>query len=163
MKNIGDMNLYKGKMGELQLIMWDALPNCSEECSIYEDCPYGAVPHKRLKCEMRRRYLESVMGSLDKGIPKKDEMSNLSVGLMIAPLFSHLISFKIFEYSTGHNIMYGKGVHPVYKEIRATIKSINDILRDLGINNKDGKDRGLIDGNSDYYDDMIRKGRVPQP
>ena len=160
MKDIGDMTLYKGKLGDVQLIMWDALPDCVDECTIFETCPYEKMARKRIKCEMRRRYLESVMESLDKGLKKKDEMTSLTVGLMIAPLFQHLISFKIFEHSLSHNLMSSKTkIHPIYKEIRSTIKEINGLLKELGITNSE-KNKNYLDGNADYYDDMIQNGEM---
>ena len=160
MKDIGSMTLYKGKLGDVQLIMWDALPDCVDACTIFDTCPYEKMARKRIKCEMRRRYLESVMNSLEKGIEKKDEMTSLTVGLMLAPLFQHLISFKIFEHGLSHNLMSSKTkIHPVYKEIRATIKEINSLLRELGITASD-KEKNYLDGNAEYYDEMIKNGSV---
>lgn len=156
MKDIGDMTLYKGKLGDVQLIMWDALPDCTDDCKIYDECPYEK---NRNKCEMRRRYLESVMKSLEAGVQKKDEMSALTVGLMVAPLFQSLISFKIYEHSLGHDVMSRTKVHPIYKEIRQTIKEISSLLKDLGIT-EDGKKGNYLDGNSEYYDEMVGKGRI---
>lgn len=156
MKDIGDMTLYKGKLGDVQMIMWDALPDCSDECPIYENCPYEK---KRIKCEMRRRYLESVMEKLEAGVKKQDEMSALTIGLMVAPLFQSLISFKIFEHSLQHNVMLRTKVHPIYKEIRQTIKEISGLLKDLGLTAEDTK-KSYLDGNSSYYDEMIEKGRT---
>ncbi len=156
MKDIGDMTLYKGKLGDVQLIMWDALPDCTDECSIYESCPYEK---RRIKCEMRRRYLESVMDSLEKGVKKKDEISSLTIGLLVAPLFQSLISFKIFQHSLGHDVMMRTKVHPIYKEIRQVIKEISSLLKDLGLTEGDKKGN-YLDGNSEYYDQMISKGRT---
>ena len=163
MKDIGDMTLYKGKLGDVQLIMWDALPECvgpDEEgrggCPIYEECPYEK---KRIKCEMRRRYLESVMVSLEAGIKKKDEMGALTVGLLLAPLFQSLISFKIYQHSLQHQVMLRTKVHPIHKEIRQVIKEISSLLKDLGLTEGDKKGN-YLDGNADYYDEMIRKGRT---
>jgi len=156
MKDIGDMTLYKGKLGDVQLIMWDALPDCTDECSIYESCPYEK---RRMKCEMRRRYLESVMDSLEKGVKKKDEISSLTIGLLVAPLFQSLISFKIFQHSLGHDVMMRTKVHPIYKEIRQVIKEISSLLKDLGLTEGDKKGN-YLDGNSEYYDQMISKGRT---
>lgn len=160
MKDIGDLTLYKGKLGDIQLIMWDALPNCTEECTIYQECPYEKMKKKRLKCEMRRRYLESVMKNLEKAVKIKDEINTLTVGLMVAPLFQQLINFKIFEHGMSHTVMLKNKVHPIYREIRQTIQSINALLRDLGLGVNDKKNN-LLDGNSDYYDSIIEKGQIP--
>ena len=159
MKDIGDMTLYKGKLGDVQLIMWDALPDCTDDCTIYERCPYEKMARKRLKCEMRRRYLESVMKSLETGVKQKDELSALTTGLLVAPLFQHLISFKIYEHSLQHTVAVKGRINPIYKEIRATIKEINGLLKDLGLTAGDKKGN-YLDGNAEYYDDMIRKGQV---
>lgn len=158
MKDLGDMTLYKGKLGDVQLIMWDALPNCSDACNIYDRCPYEGT-NNRVKCEMRRRYLESVMKSLEKGIKEKDEISSITMGLLIAPLFQHLISFKIYEHSLQHTVTIKNKINPIYKEIRATIKEINSLLKDLGLTKGDTK-RTFLDGNADYYDDMVRRGQI---
>jgi len=156
MKDIGSMTLYKGKLGDVQLIMWDALPDCTDECSIYDECPYEK---RRIKCEMRRRYLESVMVSLEAGVQKKDEISALTVGLLVAPLFQSLISFKIFQHSLGHDVMLRTKIHPIYKEIRQVIKEISSLLKDLGLTEGDKKGN-YLNGNSEYYDEMITKGRT---
>lgn len=156
MKDIGDMTLYKGKLGDVQLIMWDALPECIEECPIYTECPYEK---RRKKCEMRRRYLESVMKSLDAGIKKKNEINSLTVGLLLAPLFQSLINFKIFQHSLGHGVMLQTKIHPIFKEIRQVIKDINLLLKDLGLTEGDKKG-SYLDGNSEYYDKMIQNGRI---
>jgi len=156
MKDLGSMTLYKGKLGDVQLIMWDALPECNEECSIYEECPYEK---NRNKCEMRRRYLESVMESLEAGVKKKDEISSITVGLMVAPLFQSLISFKIFAHGLDHSIMLKNKVHPIYREIRQTIKEISSLLKDLGLTTDD-KAKNYLDGNSEFYDEMIKNGRT---
>lgn len=159
MKGIGDMTLYKGKLGNIQLIMWDALPDCVNACTIYTSCPYVGGERQRNKCEMRRRYLESIMTSLDNAVKEKDEISVLTIGLMIVPLFQHLINFKIFETTLSHTLMARTKIHPVYKEIRQTIKEINTLLKDLGVTAGE-KNKGYLNGDSNYYDDLIRKGQV---
>ena len=159
MKDLGDMTIYKGKLGDVQLIMWDALPECHELCPIYTECPYVGGTRQRKKCEMRRRYLEAVMSSLEKGIQEADEITSLTVGLLAAPLFQHLINFKIFTHGMGHTVMEGKKVHPVFREIRQTIKEINGLLKELGLN-KNGT-KSFLNGDSEYYDRMIQNGSLP--
>ncbi len=164
MKNLGSMNLKKGTFGDsnVSLIMWDALPDCNDECSIWESCPYEK---NRAKCEMRRQYVTSVINQLEKAIQIKDETSILKMGLLLMPLFNHLVDFKITHHAlNGDTIIFNRGsakIHPVYKEIRATVKMINEMLNDLGVSREDKK-RGMLDGDSDYYETMVRNGEVPE-
>ena len=159
MKNIGDMTLYKGNFKDKKLISWDAVITCTDDCPINDRCPYDKS--KNL-CEMRRRYLESVITTLESGLKGDtiDDLDMIQVGLLLVPLFSQLVTFKIKAHSLGDQIMYGKGVHPVYKEIRQCVRSISDIIADLKMKGSDKK-KGLLDGDSGYYDRMIRQGQVP--
>ncbi len=159
MKDIGAMTLTKGPFKGKTLISWDAVMDCTEDCPINDRCPYDRT---RRLCELRRRYLESVLISVENGLKGEaiDDLDIVQVGLLLVPLFSQLVTFKIKAHSLGDQIMYGKGVHPVYKEIRQCIRSISDIIGDLKMKGSEKK-KGLLDGDSDYYDRMIRNGQVP--
>lgn len=163
MKNLGDMQIKKGDFGNIPLIMWDAIPDCDDRCNIWETCPYEKNRHK---CEMRRQYVSSIVGQLEKAIKIKDETNVLKMGLILMPLFSHLVDFKILHHSlNGEPVVINRGstkIHPVYKEIRATVKMINEILNDVGVSAED-KRKSMMDGDSGYYERMVAKGQVPQP
>jgi hypothetical protein len=161
MKNIGDFSLIKGEMDGIPLVLWDAVQECTEECVIWDKCPYS----RKDKCELRKRYLKSVIGSLEKGISNKDEITVMKIGLMLVPLFNQLVTFKLRAYSLGNGqdmFVSSKKIqiNPVFKEIRDIIKDINSLLKDLCVD-KDVESRSLLNGDSDYYDTMVKSGKVP--
>jgi hypothetical protein len=158
MRNLGDLQIHKGELKGTKLVMWDAVPDCTEECSIYEECHYQG---NRKKCELRQRYLESVMKEISETFgEEKDPMTMLQIGMILMPLFTQLVSFKIHAHSIGDRVMYGTRVHPIFKEIRQTTKSISETLKDLGVTKRQTRKGNYLDGDSDYYDTMIANGEI---
>lgn len=159
MRNIGTHELDKGNMGGLQMIMFDAVPRCEDTCVMYETCNYK----NGVKCKLKKTYIEKILQNLDSAVAVKDQTAVMQIGLMIVPLFMQLITFKIHAASLD-DIMLGTRIHPVYAEIRATIKDINLILRNMGVTQAKMKSRGsgldLLNGNSSYYDDVVKKGTL---
>ena len=159
MKNIGSTELDKGVDGELKLVIWDAVPECSEICPIFEMCNYKQLKNK---CSMRKKYIKKVVDQLSKVVDKTDDNWH-KVGFMLVPLYSMLISFKISALAVQDPIVRGKmglKAHPSYKEIRETIKTINQLLSDLNVSKKDRKQ--FLNGDSDYYENMINNGEMPK-
>lgn len=162
MKNIGSLSIFKGTVGGIQLKMWDAIPQCDDRCDLWDECVY----EKKKKCALRKAYINSVIESFVKALEKKDEVTMMRVGLLLMPLYTNLINLKLASYDMNGRVRYGKGVDPVMKEMRETIKQIDGMLVDLGLavsNGKGkvtGKPNNFLDGDGDYYDELIN-GREP--
>jgi len=164
MKNIGSLQINKGLLGELQVKVWDALPTCDESCSLWEEkCPYDKT--KRI-CDLRKNYVENVFTSLSKACDDQDDITMHRLGFLLIPLYTSLISIKMEIHSKNGNIRGFKGgVDPIYREMRETIRMIDMMLKDLGIDkNKDGKGnkrKDFVNGNAEYYEDLLNEGMVP--
>lgn len=156
----------------LQMFCWDPVALCEpSKCPIGDWCKYKDPPsHQRalsgkFKCLIQSQYMNYIYRST---FLREDRESKLTeerihkYGLLIVPLYLQLIKLKIVELSL-HNPMIvndkgGTSVHPVYKEIRETIKSINGLMRDLGVYKPPqtpniGRDV-ITYGDSDYYERM---------
>jgi len=121
--------------GDLRYIAIDAVRDCAaEQCPVFDKCPYQKVG----KCTVEAKYLEAVMDSY-MDMVKKDLNQELlnAFTLRLLPLFHQLVRFQIFAYSVDE-VFYttARGLvkpHPVFKEIRETIKSIEATQRSIGL------------------------------
>lgn len=129
----------KGFIGrtDIRFIAIDAVQNCiGDRCRVYRDCPYGAALPE--KCTIEQKYMEAVIGSIKEIIGKAmDQAICNKISLHLLPLFQQLVRFQLFAYSVS-DVVYTTqaGVikpHPIFKEIRDTIKSIEMTQRSLGI------------------------------
>lgn len=169
--------IEKGKIGKNALVMWDAVAPCPQDanCKLYLDCPYLLNTDRKYpeKCTLQVKYIEHVFDAL---ILRRQAQLNQSqldqVGLLLMPLYGHLIKFKMLEHSLGHNITFlsNKGsltMHPVYKEIRETLKYINFLSRQIGVVdipvnvNKPNMDKLLQDGDPTYYESLFLDSDSP--
>ena len=148
----------RGKKKDLSLAVWDAVGPCTgnedadeDKCPLHLDCPYLMLNNPNLlnlstggrtdpdKCVLQAKYLDYVYKSLVLDNQKNlDQHQVDSIGLHLIPLYGHLIKFKMVEFVLGNNTMLtgGKGakaVHPIYKEIRETLKTICTMWHDIGI------------------------------
>jgi hypothetical protein len=136
-----DTELYrlvptKGFMRDnLRYIAIDAVRDCvGKRCPVHDQCPYA----KSGKCTVERNYLEAVMDSFYDIVGKalNQELLN-AFTLRMLPLFHQLVRFQIFAYSV-EDVFYetARGLikpHPVFKEIRETIKAIESTQKSIGI------------------------------
>jgi hypothetical protein len=119
----------------LRLIAIDAVRDCvGTDCPVYNKCPYA----KYGKCTVEVKYLEAVMDSFY-NLVKKDMNQDLlnALSLRLMPLFHQLVRFQIFAYSVSE-VCYvtARGllkIHPVFKEIRETIKAIEATQKSIGL------------------------------
>lgn len=157
---MNDFALTTKQSDGIPLVLWNAVQDCHEDCPIYSECPYD---HSN-KCELRKKYIRSVVNSLEKGIKEKDEIVNMKIGLMLVPLFNQLVTFKLIAHAQIGNEMFISSkkiqINPVFKEIRDIMKDINGLMKELKVDG-DVERRSLLNGDSDYYDTMIRNGKVP--
>lgn len=169
MKNLGSLSIFKGEIGDTgdRMISWDAVPECDESCKLYDACPYDK---SKKRCNLRVKYVESVMKSLTKSVKDPDPITLIRMGMLLMPLFNSLVDLKIEKHMSNGRVRGMKGIDPVMKEMRETIKQIDSMLVDLGVKvggslvdskGKAVKRDNFLNGDSSYYDEMIGEGRMP--
>ncbi len=163
----GNLNIFKGYINNIQFTMFDSLPDCNERCIMFNSCTVKAVNNNiedTEKCEIKKRYMNAVLSSLKEGLPEQDVMTVHKMGILLLPLYQQLISFKLAEYAMDtesgmiNNVFIKSRINPVYKEIRAVIKMINDMLNEMSI---EGSKAGYEKGDGDYYDTLFEAGETP--
>lgn len=150
-RKLGNLNIHKGKLDEVPITMWDAVPLCNEEtCPIAESCPYN----KTGRCTVRVKYLANVFDAVSNLPENLDPITILKIGMHIIPIYSQLCRFKMVEYNSATMVADAKGnlkVNPIFREIRETIKAASSLLQDLNTSVN-----GLPnDGDQDYYDSLF--------
>ena len=111
------------------------------ECPIYNKCPYNCkTKTESIKCQFEVQIINQIYVDYMKGIGDMMTQGQMDVfGLTIMPLYIHLVRFQKWQTNIT-NMIYSdsKGVkrpHPVFKEIRETIKLLNSELRLSGLSN----------------------------
>ncbi len=163
---IGDIGLDKGYVREgIPLVAWDSVQTCFKKCPITLKCPHF---HINKKCEVQVDYLTRVCQSIFGRYKYMDSRSLFKFGMHVIPLYSQLCRLKIIELGVKDLELSAKGkiyIHPVYREIRETLKMIVLICKDLelyidgkvpmpGIN-EEGDANGWGDPN--YYEEISKK------
>jgi hypothetical protein len=157
-QNIGHMELFKGTKDDLSLIMFDAVPECRDDCPIMKRemvCPYAKNVNKGKPCRIQRRYMQAVVNYVEKSVKKKDDQVMMKIGMMVVPIFQQLIRFKLEAHALNNDVMLGNKVHPIFKEIRETIKLADNLVNSLNPLFDVDKGRGILDGDADYYDKIL--------
>lgn len=137
---IGSNTLQKGEVREgKQLVAWDCVQECDlERCPINETCTYRHLAIKNDgKCSLQIQYLQAFTDMVFSTYRCMTEDDMFKVGMHLVPLYSQLCRQKIVELSV-KSVTYedNKGVtriHPIYKEMRDTMKTISTIWKDLGV------------------------------
>ncbi len=144
------------------VVIWDACHNCiGDRCPISHRCEFYLTEEK---CMVMYYYLDNVFRTaLDTIGDKISKKEMHKIGLHLVPLYTQLVKFKIEELGIERpTYTTEKGdvkMHPLYREIRSTIKMIDDMWSDLGLkrvgkNKKEVKDIEDLIGDTSYYDDM---------
>jgi len=151
MKTLGGTALNKGIINNIQLVMWDAVPECNEDCPIYDTCIYAANHHN--KCDLRKQYTNKVLQNLSTACAEADEIKVHKIGFLLIPLYQQLITFKINSLNNQHQIFEGNRINPIFKEQREVIKLITTMLDSLEIG--DGSGRLGKHGDPQYYENFV--------
>jgi|GEM_PF-7071052 hypothetical protein len=160
-ERIGGINIHKGKAkdSDVNLVTWDAVPNCDpEECPIADNCPYN----KSGKCTLRQNYQKHVVDTVLKSFDSVSEEQMLKIGMHLIPLYSQLIEMKIVALDAPKMVVNRGSLapHPVFKEIRLIIREISACLRDIGVGGNH-LGRGIPPshnpekGELGYYEEML--------
>lgn len=135
---IGGQSLQKGELRDgKQLVAWDCVQECDPlVCPIGNNCTY--VSNKGdAKCQLQIEYIQSFINTVFGTYRYMGEDDMYKVGMHLVPLYSQLCRQKIVEKSV-KSLCYedAKGrvcIHPIYKEMRETMKVISMQWKDIGI------------------------------
>lgn len=159
---IGDLSLNKGIIRKnISMFAWDGVQQCEPEiCPVTHMCKYS----KEGKCSVQLNYLRALYKAILGNYSYLDEMMLFKIGMQIIPLYVQLVKMQMLELSLDRPIYEtDKGAvlpHPIYKEIRETLKAIHVMWKDLDLsfsfNKKPSmgkeKDGGDIEhGDPNYY------------
>ena len=134
MRNIGDIVFIKqkGEGDRPELALWDYVRQCSDECPIRHLCPATST-----LCTPEKEYLQHVIRLIFEYEEKKmiDRHGLHVFGTTILPLYQQLFLFKVEAMGLTTPLLHGKfiTVHPIYREIRATMKIIASMWAAIGI------------------------------
>jgi hypothetical protein len=164
-----------------KLLIWDAVPRCvPSQCVAESYCRYSYSAKGR--CKVMLAYITGVIVKIY-GHFKKDmtDKQILAMGLHLVPLYKTLCKFKLEEMGVERVTQVGnKGklyAHPIYKEIRETLRVINQTWSLYDIDKKvlkspfdppvpvgEGKASPTGDnthGDRSYYDSMFEDSEEP--
>jgi len=136
--DINSNSMVKGEIREgLNLVSWDAIQKCNKEiCPIGDECLVAPVLANR-PCAVQTQYLQSFIDTVFLTYRGLDESDAYKVGMHLVPMYSSLCRLKILEKSlenVGYFDRHGNpAIHPIYKEIRDTMKTISLLWKDIGI------------------------------
>lgn len=159
------VKLVKGTNGDgLQYVSWDLLDDCiGEDCPIYPYCK-TVYTRQSVKCEAQKHYLNHVYKTL---VMNKEDLSQDkvdSIGLMVIPLYRQLFKLKVEESGIGSATLEDskgkKYIHPLLREIRATIGEIVKTMRtlELGSFGSVAGPNEWLSGNPDRFEEY-----TPEP
>lgn len=153
---IGRLGVGKGTSddGNVYLYSWDAIQDCEgERCPAHEFCEFD----QRGKCTVMRQYLKSVMTLIFRNFAEDLTEPHLyRIGMHLMPLYKMLCRMKIEEMAVRRVVTVDdkgkRAANPLYKEIRETIKLIEQTWKRLGLDplmslDPDFEDENFMDGN----------------
>jgi len=155
-----------------KVVSWDVLSYClPDECPMREVCPYKK--RSDVKCMVELKYVNSVFDLfIGANMEDMDAIALNRAGLMLIPLYHQLVKLKIAAYGVRNPIVVLSNktitIHPVYKETREVMKTINSILKDTFKSAKPVKEdippefdpvfeRAMEQGDPDQYEDLYGK------
>lgn len=131
-------SMVKGEIREgINLVSWDAIQKCHiDSCPIGNECNVSSALANR-PCTVQVQYLQSFIETVFQTYRGLDESDAYKVGMHLVPMYSQLCRLKILEKSLV-NVEYhdrhgNPSIHPVYKEIRDTLKTISTLWKDIGV------------------------------
>jgi len=173
----GTLSIARGSLGvnsekKITLFSWDALTQCEGEICRHADfCPYEKNPMN--KCRVMATYIRGAQDVIIENLPKEhatNEPLIYEIGMHLIPLYKTLCRLKMEEvliHSTDivqENARGVKYIHPIFKEIRETIKLIQTMWRAIGL--KDTFTPGLVKSDpfeeGNYYERMKKEAQKEQ-
>lgn len=105
-----------------------------QNCPISDACPHcGNVVQCKLHKDYMTNILDTIQAMIDNGTIDRMQVSVICNSIL--PLYHHLFKFQLIEMGQESPVIYGKQIymHPVYKEIRNTTKTIFELWKGLGL------------------------------
>lgn len=160
--NMTNNSLNKGIVREgKQLIAWDCVQECDHNnCPLSEKCVYRVDEGE--KCALQASYLQALTDTIFTTYRYLNEDVLFKIGMHLVPLYSQLCRQKIVEKAVV-NLCYedSKGVtriHPIYKEIRETMKVITLFWKEIGFSEMVNPDLPAVGrvgfGNINHYNNI---------
>jgi len=147
-----DVAAYVTRGGNSGLTEFYAINECTlDQCPIHLHCRHKKV---RRQCQIQVKYLRA-MSDIILGNATLESFSPvqlMKIGFHLQPLYRALCRLKMEELSLRRPTQLTntgtRAMHPVYREIRETIKVITTVLKDLGIDDKKVKkeEEGYYEG-----------------
>lgn len=119
---------------QLSMMAWDSVPNCNtQHCPVVTRCKHS---NEGKKCSVQGKYVEHFFTSVFATFgDKTDDLVKFKIGVQIVPLYCNLMRMYITEMSLNDPFyITEKGTiitHPVYREIRETLRTLTTMWRDL--------------------------------
>lgn len=132
---LGSVGIKKGTYHELSLYTWDAIPACTDtKCKANVICDFD----RRGRCTVMIQYLKGTSVMLFKNFGEVlDEPTFYRIGMHLMPLYRILCRLKIEELGITDIVRTTdtgrKQANPIYKEIRDTIKLVDQLWVSLGL------------------------------
>ena len=176
MPRASEKNTIKPTKGDLRghkWIIFDAVTQCqAEDCPLFNICPY----EKTGKCSVESKYATAIFETIIDDIGDKLTQRLLNkISLHLVPLYGMLVKMKKVALSitspTYETVQGAKKIHPIFREIREVISSIEKTQRSMGIDGEYGAARTLMpangngsgweeppmQGDDDYMDDLFKE------
>ena len=154
----------KGTYHNLPLVAWSPIEECiAELCRIDSMCEYvKTTAIKTVKCGLQKSYMKATAEMIHRCFEKElQDNENLlfKVGMQLMPLYRALCKLKMEELAVSYPVYStprgDRKADPVYKELRETIKSINQCYRDIGLKGGNAADLPIPKGVSYGYEDEL--------
>lgn len=136
----------KGKISMNFIAMWNLPSICQGDlCPIYETCPHKDGDRCNTELIILSRIFDNIVECFTEN--PSDELVN-QISCLVMPLYQILIKLYMTMYSVEEMFYFtntGKQeIHPVYTEIRKTIRDINSSMKSLGMGGIFIRDMGLL-------------------
>jgi len=135
MKEVGNLSLDKGEIRpNKKLFAWDGVNICNPDiCPVADKCRYP----QQGKCSVQVQYLDQLYTALQKSYKYVEDVILFKIGMHVVPLYVQLMKLQMIELSLETPVVVNdKGthsIHPVFREIRDTLKTIAVMWKDLQI------------------------------
>jgi len=143
-KDLGQLKIQKGgtvevsngeKSKEIRLEMLDAIPECrKDKCLLAPQCPYP----KKGRCKVRLHYVVGKEKFFHDNAAKLDELTMCRIGQLLLPLYDQLCRFQMEQLVIETVDTHYNRVHPIFATVRATIKDIFTVEKNLQLEKKLG-------------------------
>lgn len=149
------------------LRVWNTVQECTPSvCPVENLCKFRSKG--KGKCAAIRTYLAQVYSDMLETNQRELDSARLhQIGLHLLPIYKTLVRLLMEELvvlrATTVSPKGTVGVHPIFKEIRSTVKLIDQLWRSIGLQAPPTgglplKDANPVDGEG-YYEEMERKAK----